>query len=117
MALPSSTPSEDLTTGRLPNSPSIAVLPFVNMSADPENEYFCDGLAEELLNALAKIDNLKVTARSSAFSFKGKKCRGRRYRPGPECRRHPGRKRQEIRQSAANHGATRQRERRLSSVV
>ena len=72
MALPSSTPSEDLTTGRLPNSPSIAVLPFVNMSADPENEYFCDGLAEELLNALAKIDNLKVTARSSAFSFKGR---------------------------------------------
>ena len=72
MALPSSTPSEDLTTGRLPNSPSIAVLPFVNMSADPENEYFCDGLAEELLNALAKIDDLKVTARSSAFSFKGR---------------------------------------------
>jgi TolB-like protein len=53
-------------------SPSIAVLPFVNMSADPENDYFCDGLAEELLNALAKIDGLKVAARTSAFSFKGK---------------------------------------------
>ncbi len=51
---------------------SIAVLPFMNISADPENEYFCDGLAEELLNALAKIDNLKVAARTSAFSFKGK---------------------------------------------
>jgi serine/threonine protein kinase/Flp pilus assembly protein TadD len=51
---------------------SIAVLPFTNMSADPENEYFCDGLAEELLNALAKIENLKVAARTSAFSFKGK---------------------------------------------
>jgi len=72
MALPSSTPSEDLTTGRLHNPPSIAVLPFVNLSSDPENEYFCDGLAEELLNALAKIDDLKVTARSSAFSFKDK---------------------------------------------
>ena len=47
------------------------MLPFVNMSADPENEYFCDGLAEELLNALAKID-LKVAARTSSFSFKGK---------------------------------------------
>ncbi len=51
---------------------SIAVLPFANLSADPENDYFCDGLAEELLNALAKIDELKVAARTSAFSFKGK---------------------------------------------
>src|SRR5437899_2722148 len=51
---------------------SIAVLPFSNLSADSDNEYFCDGLAEELLNALAKIDHLKVAARTSAFSFKGK---------------------------------------------
>ncbi len=51
---------------------SIAVLPFANMSADAENEYFCDGLAEELLNALAKIKNLKVAARTSAFSFKNR---------------------------------------------
>ena len=51
---------------------SVAVLPFVNISKDHENEYFCDGLAEELLNALAKIDDLKVAARTSAFSFKGK---------------------------------------------
>jgi adenylate cyclase len=50
---------------------SIAVLPFVNISADPENEFFCDGLAEELLNALTKIESLKVAARTSAFSFKG----------------------------------------------
>lgn len=51
---------------------SIAVLPFANLSADVENEFFCDGLAEELLNALAKIDELKVAARTSAFAFKGK---------------------------------------------
>lgn len=51
---------------------SIAVLPFANVSADPENDYFCDGLAEELLNALARIEGLKVAARTSAFSFKGK---------------------------------------------
>ena len=51
---------------------SIAVLPFVNMSGDTDNEYFCDGLAEELLNALTKIGDLKVAARTSAFSFKGK---------------------------------------------
>src|SRR5262249_25423892 len=52
--------------------PSIAVLPFVNMSKDAENEYFADGLAEELLNVLAKIRGLQVAARSSSFHFKGK---------------------------------------------
>lgn len=51
---------------------TIAVLAFENMSADPENEYFCDGLAEELLNAFSKIEGLRVAARTSAFSFKGK---------------------------------------------
>jgi adenylate cyclase len=64
--------SAELTTRDLPNVPSIAVLPFVNMSADAENEYFCDGLAEELLNALTRINDLKVAARTSAFSFKGR---------------------------------------------
>ena len=52
-------------------SQSIAVMPFVNMSADPEQEYFCDGLTEELINMLSKIRDLKVVARTSAFSFKG----------------------------------------------
>jgi len=52
---------------------SIAVLPFVNMSSDPEQEYFSDGLSEELLNLLAKIPELKVASRSSAFQFKGEK--------------------------------------------
>jgi len=51
---------------------AIAVLPFRNLSAAAENDYFCDGLAEELLNALAKIDGLKVAARSSAFGFRDK---------------------------------------------
>lgn len=46
---------------------SIAVLPFANMSSETENEYFCDGLAEELSNGLAKIENLKVAARTSVF--------------------------------------------------
>jgi eukaryotic-like serine/threonine-protein kinase len=53
-------------------SNSIAVLPFANMSADPENEYFCDGLAEEVLNALAKVEDLKVAARTSTFTFKNR---------------------------------------------
>jgi len=51
---------------------SIAVLPFVNMSGDPEQEYFSDGIAEELLNRLAQLPDLKVAARTSAFQFKGK---------------------------------------------
>ncbi|MGH7548731.1 MAG: tetratricopeptide repeat protein [Gemmatimonadales bacterium] len=51
---------------------SIAVLPFVNMSADPENEYFTDGIAEEIINSLTKIQALRVASRTSAFAFKGK---------------------------------------------
>jgi len=51
---------------------SIAVLPFVNLSADKENEYFSDGLAEEIINALAKVPELRVIARTSAFAFRGK---------------------------------------------
>ena len=50
---------------------SIAVLPFVNMSADPNQEYFSDGISEELLNLLAKIPDLRVPARTSSFQFKG----------------------------------------------
>src|SRR2546426_2793733 len=52
--------------------PSIAVLPFVNLSSDREQEYFSDGMAEEILNALAQIDGLRVIGRTSSFSFKGR---------------------------------------------
>jgi serine/threonine-protein kinase len=52
--------------------PSIAVLPFANMSADKENEYFSDGLAEEIINALANMPGLKVAGRTSSFFFRGK---------------------------------------------
>ena len=54
------------------DAPSIAVLPFTNMTGDHENEYFADGLAEELLNVLTKIAGLRVVSRTSAFSFRGK---------------------------------------------
>jgi serine/threonine-protein kinase len=62
--------SQTVTAADTP--PSIAILPFANMSADPENEYFCDGIAEEITNALVKVERLKVAGRTSAFSFKGK---------------------------------------------
>ncbi len=51
---------------------SIAVLPLLNLSADPENEYFSDGMTEEIINALSKVSGLKVIARTSTFAFKGK---------------------------------------------
>jgi serine/threonine protein kinase/tetratricopeptide (TPR) repeat protein len=54
------------------HQPSIAVLPFANMSRDADDEYFSDGLAEEILNVLAQVSGLKVIARTSAFAFKGK---------------------------------------------
>ena len=56
-----------------PSQTSVAVLPFVNMSADADNEYFSDGVSEEILNALAAVPELKVAARTSAFAFKGSK--------------------------------------------
>ena len=63
---------EQLPT-KSPNiEPSIAVLPFANMSAEKENEYFSDGLTEEIINVLTHIPGLKVTARTSAFAFRGK---------------------------------------------
>jgi len=52
---------------------SIAVLPFVNMSGDPANEYFSDGISEEILNVLARVPELSVAARTSSFQFKGEK--------------------------------------------
>lgn len=63
------------TTETAPNAltaKSIAVLPFVNMSSDKENEYFADGLSEEILNSLARIDAMRVVGRTSSFQFKGK---------------------------------------------
>ena len=66
-------PARDALKGKTKQPTNrLAVLPFVNMSADPENEYFSDGITEELLNALTKVDGLQVTSRTSAFAFKGK---------------------------------------------
>jgi adenylate cyclase len=56
----------------LPQKPSIAVLPFLNMSGDPEQEYFSDGMTEDLITDLSKISGLFVIARNSTFTYKGK---------------------------------------------
>ena len=58
--------------GAASSGPSIAVLPFANMSRDPDDEYFSDGLAEEILNILTHVPGLKVVARTSSFAFRGK---------------------------------------------
>ena len=76
-ALSSPTPATraDAAPARAHTTPapehSIAVLPFVNLSADPENGYFCDGMTEEILNALTAVPSLRVTSRTSSFAFKG----------------------------------------------
>jgi adenylate cyclase len=68
---PTSAAAQSLQTqDHHPPNASIAVLPFVNMSSDPEQEYFSDGITEELLNLLAKIKGMRVTARTSSFKFK-----------------------------------------------
>jgi len=64
--------SEKATGLELPKKPSIAVLPFVNMSGDLEQEYFSDGITEEIITALSKIPRLFVIARNSSFTYKGK---------------------------------------------
>ena len=56
----------------LPGKPSIAVLPFTNISGDPSQEYFSDGLTEQIINGLCKVSNLFVIARNSSFAYKGK---------------------------------------------
>jgi TolB-like protein/Tfp pilus assembly protein PilF len=63
---------ESAISNPVEKTPSIAVLPFANMSRDADDEYFSDGLAEEIINALTQVAGLKVIARTSAFAFKGK---------------------------------------------
>ena len=65
-------PEQEVTTSRLPIMNSIVVLPFQNMSPDKEQDFFCDGITEEIINALTHITRLKVIARTSAFALKGK---------------------------------------------
>jgi adenylate cyclase len=56
----------------LPDKPSIAVLPFQNMSGDPEQDYFADGIVEDIITALSRFQNLFVIARNSSFTYRGR---------------------------------------------
>jgi len=67
-----SAPGSDRAPLRLPNKPSIAVLPFANMSGDPEQDFFADGMVEEIITALSRYPSLLVIARNSSFTFKGR---------------------------------------------
>jgi adenylate cyclase len=71
-AAKSGTTSRQFTSSAESDRRTIAVLPFVNMSGDPDNEYFSDGISEEILNLLSKLPQLKVASRTSSFAFKGK---------------------------------------------
>jgi serine/threonine protein kinase len=73
-------------------SSSIAVLAFANLSADRENEYFSDGLAEDILNALSQVAALNVAARTSSFSFKGKAVEIGECGPSERKQRTPGKR-------------------------
>jgi TolB-like protein/DNA-binding winged helix-turn-helix (wHTH) protein/Tfp pilus assembly protein PilF len=64
--------STELGTPQLPNKPSIAVLPFTNLSGDPQQEYFSDGITDELITDLSRLPNLFIIARRSSFAYKGK---------------------------------------------
>ncbi len=95
-------------------TPSIAVLPFVNLSDDAANEHFADGLAEELLNVLAKIPGLRVASRTSAFSFKGSKDIDVRDAGAQAERRDRARgQRAQGGQARAHHGASSSRRRAI----
>src|SRR6202011_52072 len=65
-------PHESSRALPLPDRPAIAVLPFVNMSGDPEQEYFSDGISEDIITDLSKISGLFVIARNTVFAYKGK---------------------------------------------
>ena len=95
---------------------AIAVLAFRNLSPDPENEYFSDGISEEIINALTQVDGLRVAARTSSFSFKGKAVEvgeiAKRLNVAPRV----GRQRSQGGQPRTHHGATRRGIERLPAL-
>ena len=89
----------------LPDKPSIAVLPFVNMSGDPEQEYFSDGITEDIISDLSKVSALHVLSRNTTFTFKGKAVEIGQIAPAVEGRICHRRQRAQGRRARAHHGA------------
>jgi DNA-binding winged helix-turn-helix (wHTH) protein len=102
-------PAVTVTPSFSPPPHSVAVLPFVNISGDEGQEYFSDGLSEELINLLTKVPELRVAARTSSFYFKGKQGARRYARPRRECT--------QIRQHPSHHRAAGSRRQRLPRLV
>jgi adenylate cyclase len=87
----------------LPDKPSIAVLPFQNMSGDPEQEYFADGMVEDIITALSRFKLLFVIARNSSFTYKGKLIDIKQVRSGAWCPLCPRRERSQGRKQGQDH--------------
>ena len=96
---------------------SVAVLPFVNLSGAADDQYFSDGLAEDLVNALARLPGLRVASRTSSFRFRGRELDVRRGRARAGRRRRARGQRAALGDAAAAHRAPDQRRRRLSHLV
>ncbi len=96
---------------------SIAVLPFVNMSDDKANEYFSDGISEELLNVLVRVDGLGVASRTSSFGYKGSPLGTAAIAQRAQGEPRPRRQRAQVRQSRAHHRAADRCRERPSPVV
>ena len=105
------------TPADLPNDRSIAVLPFVNMSADKEQEYFADGISEEVLNLLTQVPQLRVIARTSSFSFKGKEADIAEIAKKLNVATRARRQRPQVGRHGAHHGAADPCFRQFASVV
>ena len=95
---------------------SIAVLPFQNFSNDPEQTYFADGIAEDIITDLSKISSLFVTARNSSFQYRGRQCRRCQSRQGTRCEVHSRRLRAQSRRQCANQCAAYRRGQRRARV-
>ena len=100
----------------LPDKPSIAVLPFANMSGDAEQEYFADGISEDIITALSKLPQLFVIARNSAFTFKGKNVHIGEVGKKPRRALRARRQRAQVGQPGADHRAAHRRDDRRASV-
>ena len=103
-AAPGISPETVAVESRDQASPSIAVLPFADMSPEGDQEYFGDGMAEELINALTRLEGLRVAARTSSFAHKGRHEHIRENGEGPRGLHDPRRERAQGGHAPANHG-------------